>query len=57
MATEAEENYAYWVKSYADDLIKGRDPCQFGMRWMYHQIVEWEEAINAERRLNQQLKP
>lgn len=47
--TEAEENYAYWVKSYADDLARGRDPCEFGMSWMLHQIDEWRLAVEVER--------
>jgi hypothetical protein len=45
--SEAEENYAYWVKSYADDLARGRDPSEFGMQWIRHQIAEWREAVEA----------
>ena len=31
---EAEENFSYWVKAYAEDLAKGRDPSEFGMKWI-----------------------
>lgn len=47
--TEAEENFAYWVQSYANDLAKNRDPSEFGMRWMAHQIEEWRETVEAQR--------
>lgn len=47
--TEAEENYAYWVKSYAEDLAANRDPDNFGMQWMRKQIAEWREIVEAER--------
>jgi hypothetical protein len=45
--SEAEENFAYWVESYATDLANGRDPCEFGMKWMAHQIEEWREAVET----------
>lgn len=47
--SEAEGNFAYWVQAYAEDLAKNRDPNDFGMRWMHGQIVQWREAVEAER--------
>ena len=47
--TEAEEALSYWEKTHADDLAKGRDPCDFGMSWMRHQISEWEKTVNSEK--------
>jgi hypothetical protein len=47
--TEAEENFAYWVESYATDLANGRDPTEFGMKWMAYQIKIWGDTVETER--------
>lgn len=48
LMTEAEENYAYWVAVYAEDLTRGRDPTEFGMKWMQGQITQWRETVESE---------
>ena len=46
---EAEANFAYWTEAYATDLLRGRDPNEFGMRWMAHQIAEWRDEAERQK--------
>lgn len=41
----AKENLEYWERSYADDIARGRDPSDFGMRWMSAQIETWRKVV------------
>ena len=56
MLTEAQENFAYWVQAYNEDLAKGRDPCEFGMRWMAGQIEQWRKAADSDQQSTQDSK-
>jgi hypothetical protein len=51
--TEAEENFAYWTRVHAEELMNGRDPCDTGMSYMRRQMDKWKEVAEAER-VNQQ---
>lgn len=37
----AQDEIDYYTRNYAHDLANGRDPREFGMRWMQQQIKQW----------------
>lgn len=48
LPSKAEENLAYYRSVYRDEIERGREPWEFGMKWLQHQIDEWQVAVNKE---------
>lgn len=43
LVKRARDNAKYYQHCYNEDLEAGRDPSQFGMRWMLHQVKLWKK--------------